>query len=92
MSGTVHSAANASNPLRRWRLEHHVTQAQLAADMRVDASLVSQWEKGYSIPSLRKFHELQRHTGVGVHSLLHFFVPLAPGVGGSVVIRFPGSR
>lgn len=74
MSGTVHNAA--SNPLRRWRLQHHVTQARLAADLHVHASMVSQWEKGRAVPSLQKFHELHCHTGIAVHGLLRFFVPL----------------
>lgn len=78
-----------SNPLRRWRKQHHVTQAKLAADMGVHPSVVSQWEKGYSTPSLKKFHELHRHTGIAVHTLLRFFAPLPPRpVTDAVVIPF----
>jgi len=86
MSDTVHKAPN---PLRRWRLQHHVTQAQLAVDLHVHASMVSQWERRYSVPSLERFHELQRHTGIAVHSLLHFFAPLPPvSMTGGVVVQF----
>lgn len=65
----------ARNPLRRWRQQHGVTQAQLAGDMRVHPSVVSQWETGRSIPSLDKFDGLYRRTGIAVHDLLRFFVP-----------------
>lgn len=89
MSATVQNTVNASNPLRRWRVLHHVTQAQLAADMRVHPSVVSQWEKHHCVPSLERFHELQRHTGIAVHSLLRFFVPLpAVPVTSAAVIQF----
>lgn len=65
----------------------------MAADMHVHASVVSQWEKGHSVPSLERFHELQQHTGIAVHSLLRFFVPLPPVlVAGGVVVQFAMKR
>lgn len=90
MSASVqtHKTA-ASNPLRRWRVQHRITQAQLAIDIDVHASMVSQWERRYAVPSLERFHVLQRHTGIAVHSLLHFFAPLPPvPVTRGVVVQF----
>lgn len=91
MSPTVHNVA--LSPLQRWRRQHHVTQAQLATDMGVHPSVVSQWENGHSVPSLRKFHELHRHTGIAVHALLRFFVPLPPVLAArGVVVQFSLTR
>lgn len=84
MSPTVHIAPN---PLRRWRHHHRVTQGQLAAVMHVHPSVVSQWEQHRSVPTLERFDHLQRHTGIGVHVLLRFFVPLLPAATG-VVVQF----
>ena len=78
-----------SNPLRRWRQQHRVTQAQLAEAVHVHPSVISQWEKRRSVPSLERFVDLHRYTGIAVHVLLRFFVPL-PEVrrSGGVVVQF----
>jgi transcriptional regulator with XRE-family HTH domain len=86
MSSAVH---NATNPLRRWRLQHRVTQAQLAEAVDVHPTTVSQWEKRRAVPSLETFGKLQRHTGIAMHTLLRFFVPLpTPIQDGGVVVQF----
>lgn len=81
-----------ANPLRRWRRANRVTQAQLAEALSVHPSVVCQWERQRSIPSLERFHDLHRHTGIAVHSLLRFFAPLpeVPRTGG-VVLQFSHS-
>jgi transcriptional regulator with XRE-family HTH domain len=86
----LHNVIGAANPLRRWRLHQHVTQAELALALGVTSSLISQWEKHRSVPTLEHFHRLYRHTGISVYVLLRFFAPLptAPAQG-SVVMQFP---
>lgn len=86
MSCSQHNA----NPLRRWRRQNRVTQAQLAGALHVHPSVVCQWETGRGIPSLERFDDLHRHTGIAAHLLLRFFLPL-PEVSrtGGVVLQFP---
>ncbi len=90
----LHSALGVANPLRRWRIHNHVTQAELASAMEVTPAQISQWEKHRSVPTLERFHRLHRHTGISVHVLLRFFVPLpsATPLHKVVVVQFPNRR
>jgi transcriptional regulator with XRE-family HTH domain len=79
----------STNPVRRWRVRNHVTQAALAAAVGVHPSVVSQWEQRRAVPGLLIFHRLHRYTGLAVHVLLRFFVPLpAEPMEKSVVVPF----
>ncbi len=81
-----------ANPVRRWRRQNRVTQAGLAAAVGVHPSVISQWEQHRAVPALLTFHRLHRHTGIAVHVLLRFFVPLpALAAAEGVVVQFPGN-
>jgi len=87
-------STSSSNPLRRWRKKNGVTQAQLAADLKVHPTIVSQWEAGRCAPSLPRFFALVRRTGLPSTLLLRYFVPNIPAFEGDrsddVVVEFPG--
>ena len=56
--------------LRRYRLERHMTQKQLADAMHVSCSLIGHIERGSRKPSLETLVRLCKVLGIPVDSLI----------------------
>lgn len=60
--------------LRDARRRQGLTQARVAAELRVSRSTVAMWENGYCYPKVRRLADLARVLGVEVPEIL----PSAP--------------
>lgn len=58
------------HPLRSWRSQHGKTQEQLATDLGVVASHLSQIENGDRSPSLALAAKLSEKTGIPIGSFV----------------------
>ncbi|MBE7719903.1 MAG: helix-turn-helix domain-containing protein [Lacrimispora celerecrescens] len=56
--------------IRALRLEHHMTQKQLADKMNLSDKTVSKWERGLGMPDISLIPELSGLLGIDIMSLL----------------------
>lgn len=61
---------NFGNNLSRIRKEKGISQRELARIMRMDHTIISNWEKCARYPTLDKVHDLAKVLGVSLHDLL----------------------
>ena len=55
--------------IKSLRIKNKLTQAELAASLKVDQTAVSQWEAGRSMPTADKLPELARILGCTIDDL-----------------------
>ena len=56
--------------MKELRVEHHLTQKELAEKLHIDNSIVTKWKKGENVPSLEVFYQLCQLLDVSADYLL----------------------
>jgi transcriptional regulator with XRE-family HTH domain len=59
-----------SHPLKKYRAERGITQAELAGELNVWPLTVSRWERGERTPRPKDAMRVSVHTGIPVGDLI----------------------
>ncbi|WP_410052704.1 helix-turn-helix transcriptional regulator [Bradyrhizobium sp. SZCCHNRI1073] len=59
----------AEHPLKKYRSERGITQAELAGELGVWSVTVSRWERGDRTPRPKDAKRISEHTGISVGEL-----------------------
>jgi DNA-binding XRE family transcriptional regulator len=69
--------AMSENPLKVWRDEKELTQAQLGQLIGVDAMTISRWERGDHLPRKKHWPSIEKETGISASELVGFVKEVA---------------
>ena len=69
MSETMCNTANEQRSIKSLRVDLNLTQEGLAKKLGVSKKTVCSWEKGYTVPSLKKVEEICAFFGVRYDSI-----------------------
>ena len=59
-----------THPLKKYRAERGITQAELAGELKVWPLTVSRWERGERTPRPKDAKRIAVHTGISVGELI----------------------